>query len=44
VLIIDPAEHAVHWLGLTDGEYGPIERSALIDLGRGELAEQIDWP
>ena len=44
VLIIDPAEHAVHWLGLTDGEYGPIERSTLIDLGRGDLAEQIDWP
>jgi Uma2 family endonuclease len=45
VLILDPEEHAVHWLGLTDGgEYRPIERSNVIDLGRDELAEQIDWP
>lgn len=43
-LIVDPAEHAVHWLGLADGEYRPIERSALIDLGPSELAGQIDWP
>ena len=44
VLILDPAEHAVHWLGLSDGEYLPIERSALIALGPKELAERIDWP
>jgi Uma2 family endonuclease len=44
VLIIDPAEHAVHWLGLSGGEYQPIERSTLIDLGQSDLAEQIDWP
>jgi Uma2 family endonuclease len=44
VLIIDPAKHAVHWLGLSGGEYVPIERSTLIDLGPSELAEQIDWP
>jgi Uma2 family endonuclease len=44
VLIIDPEEHAVHWLGLDGGEYRPIERSGLIDLGPNELAEQIDWP
>ena len=44
VLILDPEEHAVHWLGLTDGEYRPIERSGLIHLGPSELAEQIDWP
>jgi len=44
VLIVDPEEHAVHWLGLTDGEYRPIDRSGLIDLGPTELAEQIDWP
>jgi Uma2 family endonuclease len=43
-LIIDPAEHAVHWLGLSGGEYLQIERSGLIDLGPSELAEQIDWP
>jgi Uma2 family endonuclease len=44
VLILDPEEHAVHWLGLTDGEYRPIERSGVIDLGPVELAEQVDWP
>ncbi len=44
VLIVDPAKRIVHWLGLTGGEYHPIERSALIDLGRDDLAERIDWP
>jgi Uma2 family endonuclease len=44
VLIVDPRESSVSWLGLADGEYRPIERSALIDLGPSELAEQIDWP
>ncbi len=43
-LIVDPATRSVDWLGLTDGEYQPIERSGLIDLSAGELAEQIDWP
>jgi Uma2 family endonuclease len=44
LLIVDPKEHAVHWLGLDGGEYRPIERSGLIDLGRDQLAERIDWP
>jgi Uma2 family endonuclease len=44
VLIIDPEEQAIHWLGLDGGEYQPIEHSGLIDLGQDELAEQIDWP
>jgi Uma2 family endonuclease len=44
VLIIDPAERSVDWLGLNRGEYQPIERSTLIDLGPIELAEQVDWP
>jgi Uma2 family endonuclease len=44
VLILDPEERAVHWLGLSDGEYHPIERSALIDLGQAALADKIDWP
>jgi Uma2 family endonuclease len=44
VLILDPDAHTVHWLALTDGAYSPIARSALIDLGREQLAEQIDWP
>ena len=44
VLIVDPATRSVDWLGLKDGEYRPIERSGLIDLGAGDLAERIDWP
>ncbi len=44
LLIVDPQERSVSWFGLADGEYRPIERSGLIDLGPTELAEQIDWP
>jgi Uma2 family endonuclease len=44
VLIVDPSERAVHWLGLADGEYRELQRSELIDLTPGELAQRIDWP
>jgi Uma2 family endonuclease len=44
VLIVDPADRSVHWLGLVAGEYREIERSGLIDLGPAELSERIDWP
>lgn len=44
VLIVDPQEQAVRWLSLAGSEYRPLERSALIELGPGELADQIDWP
>lgn len=44
VLIVDPAKRSVDWLGLHEGEYRPIERSGLIELGASELGEQIDWP
>ncbi len=45
LLIIDPAQHAVHWLALDEqGEYGPIERSGLVDFSPAQLAEQLDWP
>jgi Uma2 family endonuclease len=45
LLIVDPQEHRVHWLGLrADGDYRPIERSTLVELGAAELAERIDWP
>jgi Uma2 family endonuclease len=44
ILIVDPGERTVHWLALTEGEYRPVERSGLIDLGAAELAELIDWP
>jgi Uma2 family endonuclease len=44
VLIVDPQERSVSWLGLAGEEYRPIERSGLIDLGAQELGEQLDWP
>jgi Uma2 family endonuclease len=44
VLIVDPGERSVSWLGLASGEYRPIERSGLIDLGAQELDERLDWP
>jgi Uma2 family endonuclease len=44
LLIVDPEKRSVSWLGLAGGEYRPIERSSLIDLGPSGLAEQIDWP
>jgi Uma2 family endonuclease len=44
VLIVDPAARSVDWLGLRDGEYRPIARSAVIELGADELADRIDWP
>jgi Uma2 family endonuclease len=43
-LIIDPDAHAVQWFGLTDGDYEPIDRSRLIELGPAELTELLDWP
>ncbi len=43
-LLVDPAERTVTWLALRDGEYAPVQRSGLIELGPSELAEQIDWP
>jgi len=43
-LIVDPRERAVHWLALADGEYRPIERSHLVDLGPDDLVKRIDWP
>jgi Uma2 family endonuclease len=44
VLIVDSRERSVSWLGLASGEYRPIERSGLIDLGSQELAGRLDWP
>jgi Uma2 family endonuclease len=44
VLIVDPAKRSVDWLALTDGEYRPIERSGLIELGAEELSDRIEWP
>lgn len=44
VLIVDPQERSVDWLGRGGGEYRKVERSGLIDLGPVELAESIAWP
>jgi Uma2 family endonuclease len=44
VLIVDPQERSVNWLGLTGGKYREVERSGLIELGPAELAGRIDWP
>jgi Uma2 family endonuclease len=44
ILIVDPAGRTVTWLGLGDGEYRPVKRSGLIELGATGIAELIDWP
>ncbi len=44
VLIVDPEKRSVDWLGLSEGDYRPVERSGLIDLSVSDLAERIDWP
>ena len=44
VLLVDPAERTVTWLALHDGEYKPVQRSGLIELGPTELADRLDWP
>lgn len=44
VLLVDPQKRTVDWLGLDNGEYRPIARSGLIELGAKELAARIDWP
>jgi Uma2 family endonuclease len=43
-LIVDPQQRSISWLGLAGGEYRPIDRSGLIDLGVEELARSIEWP
>ena len=44
LLIVDPQERTVQWLGLTGERYEPLQRSGLIDLAPDELAQRIDWP
>jgi len=44
LIVVDPGTRSVDWRALPDGEYVPIERSALIDLDPRRLAAQIDWP
>ncbi len=42
LLIIDPQERRVEWLGLVGGSYEPLAASHLIELV--ELTAKIDWP
>jgi Uma2 family endonuclease len=44
LLIVDPQDRTVSWLGLDAGEYKHLKRSRLIELGAAQLAELIDWP
>jgi Uma2 family endonuclease len=44
LLIVDPQERQVHWLGMAGEGYEPLERSTLIDLGPDELATRLSWP
>jgi Uma2 family endonuclease len=45
LLIVDPEQRRVEWLALSpEGRYRPMKRSALIEVGPGELTERIDWP
>ncbi len=39
LLIVDAAERTIAWLALRDGNYQPVERSGLIELGPAGLAE-----
>lgn len=44
IVIVDPTRRTVAWLVLRDGEYQPVERSGLIELGAVDLADRLDWP
>jgi Uma2 family endonuclease len=44
LLIVDPQQQAVSWLGLDAGQYQHLKRSRLVELGAAELAKRIDWP
>ncbi len=44
ILVVDPRERTVRWLGLAGGQYQPLTTSGLIELGSDELAQRIAWP
>ncbi|HEY1516565.1 MAG TPA: hypothetical protein VGF91_09110 [Solirubrobacteraceae bacterium] len=44
LLIVDPQEKTVSWMGLEGAEYRHLKRSRLIALSAAELAQGIDWP
>lgn len=43
LLIIEPENRVIHWLGLRDDGYVPIERSTVIDLGAADLPSVLGW-
>jgi len=44
ILIVDPLQRTVKWLGLETASYRELSRSALIELDAQQLAESIEWP
>jgi Uma2 family endonuclease len=44
LLMVDPQQRTVEWLGDPDTGYRPIERSRLIDLSARALERQLRWP
>ena len=44
LLIVDPQEKTVSWMGLEGSEYKHLKRSRVIELGTAELVDAIDWP
>jgi hypothetical protein len=44
ILLVDPDERALTWLQRHDGDYEPVQRSQLIDLGAAELADRSTGP
>lgn len=44
LMIVDPQQPTVSWMGLEAGSYQHLKRSRLVEIGPAELAELIDWP
>ncbi|MFL5859604.1 MAG: Uma2 family endonuclease, partial [Solirubrobacteraceae bacterium] len=44
LLIVDPLQKRVSWMGLVRGEYKHLKRSRLIELAAADLEAHIDWP
>lgn len=44
LLIVDPQQRQAQWQAIEDGEYCPVKRSRVIDLGPDELMQRLDWP
>jgi Uma2 family endonuclease len=43
VMIVDPQERRVLWLGLESEKYEPLRASGVIEIGPEELAKRISW-